>query len=437
MRLLIVTDAFPPRCGGSGWSASHLAKGLARAGHDVRVVEPSPGLTGVRTRRYEDIEVCNFGFVFRDVPYLRSILREKVLARRLREFLKRELGTRPVDLVHAQHLLSASPAVAAAKAVGVPAVVTVRDYWPRCYFTTAHVGGESCPDCSVSKMLRCMREKSPRGYLAGIPMIPYMRKSVRRRQMVLREADAVVAVSGYIADRVVRPIVGEDRTHVIPNSVDLAEILRVSREASQNELPERFLLFAGKLNALKGALFALEILQRLRHRVTLLMLGQGVDAPEIERRAAERRLDVRLLPWVDNAEVLRIMRRATLVLVPSLWPEPLSRTVTEAMAVGVPIAATDSGGIHDQLVHGESGLVLPRDAGLFAQAVDRLLEDPPAAERFVAAARARVQEGFDHSVVLPKLESVYRGLLERGKSAADRWSSEQRSHINFDWERSE
>jgi glycogen synthase len=422
MRLLIVTDAFPPGCGGSGWSAFHLAKALVQRGHDVRVVEPRPGPTGVQRRRFDEIEVCNFGFYFHDVPYLRSILRDEVLAGRLSEFLKRDLETQATDLVHAQHMLSAAPSVAAARAVGIPVVVTVRDHWPRCYFTTAHVEGESCPDCRLRKMLRCMREKSPRGYLAGVPMIPYMRRNVRRRQVVLRQANAVVAVSGYIADRVVRPIVGVDKTHVIPNSVDLAAVLRVVEETPRTELPERFLLFVGKLNALKGAMFVLDMLACLRHRVTLVMVGEGVERGRIERRAAERGLDVRLIPWVDNAEVLRIMRRAALVLVPSLWPEPLSRAITEAMAAGVPIAATDSGGIHDQLVHGESGLVLPPDARLFAEAVDAFLEDPAAARRFTVAARARIEAAFDHSVVVPKLESVYRGLLECRRLVANRGS---------------
>jgi glycogen(starch) synthase len=419
MRLLIVSDAFPPGCGGSGWSTFHLVKALARAGHEVRVIVSSPGLAGMRTRRYEDVEVGDFGFAFRDIPYVRSVLREQLLAQRLGKFLAREIRTQAIDLVHAQHLLSVRPSIAAARAVGVPAVVTVRDYWPTCYFTTAHVGGESCPECSLSKMLRCMREKSPRGYLVGVPMIPYMRRIVRARQVALRQADAVVAVSDYIAGRVVRPIVGDERTHVIPNLIDAAEVLRVSRETPNTELPERFLLFAGKLNGLKGAAFAVEIVERLRHRMALVMLGDGPDRLEIERRAAERRLDVRLIPWVDNVEVLRIMRRASLVLVPSLWPEPLSRTVTEAMAVGVPIAATDGGGIHDQLVHGESGLILPPDAGIFAAAVDEVLQDPASGRRFAAAARARVEASFDLRVVLPELESVYRRVLEQGGRPAN------------------
>jgi glycosyltransferase involved in cell wall biosynthesis len=384
----------------------------------------------VQKRRFEDLEVINFGYHFRDVPYLRSILRGEVLSRRLQEFLQRDLETRSADLVHAQHVLSAGPSVAAARAMGVPVVVTVRDHWPTCYFTTAHVDGESCPDCSLPKMLRCMREKSPRGYMAGVPMVPYMRRTVRRRQAVLRRADAVLAVSGYIADRVVRPIVGDGKTHVVPNSIDLPAVLRITQETPHTELPERFLLFVGKLNALKGAIFALDVLAYLHHRVPLVMVGDGEDRHRIERCAADRRLDVRLTPWVDNAEVLRIMRRAALVLVPSLWPEPLSRTVTEAMAAGVPIAATDRGGIHDQLVHGESGLVLPPDARRFAEAIDAFLEDPSAIHRLTGAARARIEATFDHSVVLPKLESVYRTLLERGTPIADRGSAQASSDRN-------
>jgi glycosyltransferase involved in cell wall biosynthesis len=232
----------------------------------------------------------------------------------------------------------------------------------------------------------------------------------------------VVAVSGYIADRVVRPIVGDEKTHVIPNSIDLAAVLRIVEEAPRAELPQRFLLFVGKLNALKGALFVLDVLARLRRRETLVMVGEGAERRTIERRASERGLDVRLIPWVDNAEVLRIMRRATLLLVPSLWPEPLSRAVTEAMAAGVPIAATDSGGIHDQLAHGESGLIVPPDPERFAESVDAFLDDP-GAQRFVVAARARIAAAFDHSVVLPKLESIYQRLIDRSGPLVDRRSS--------------
>ncbi len=376
----------------------------------MRVIKPQAGLSGIAMRRYEEVDVTEFGYVLHDLPVLRSVLRDEVLARRLAAHLVRELRERPADVVHAQHVLSAPPSIAAGRAAGVPVVVTVRDYWPTCYFTTASIDGAQCPACGFRGMLRCMREKSPRAYWAGVPLMPYMRRNVRRKQQRLRQAAAVIAVSRYVADVVVRPIVGEAATHVIPNSIDADEVCRVAAEAPACELPNRFLLFAGKLNPLKGAGFALDVMSRIRHSVPLVMVGEGTQRPAIERRAREERLNVRFLPWVDNREVWRIMRRASVVLVPSLWAEPLSRTVTEAMAAGAPIVATDRGGIHDQIADRESGLVLPADPARFAESIDTLLDDPAAGERYVAAAKRRVETVFDDRVVLPQLEALYRAV---------------------------
>jgi len=51
LKILLVTDAFPPVCGGSGWSTYELARGLRSGGHDIAVVQPKPGTTGVRRAR--------------------------------------------------------------------------------------------------------------------------------------------------------------------------------------------------------------------------------------------------------------------------------------------------------------------------------------------------------------------------------------------------
>jgi glycosyltransferase involved in cell wall biosynthesis len=413
MRVLIVTDAFPPHCGGSGWSSFHLTEALIRAGHDVRVIQPTAGRSGIGARRYEGVDVTEFGYVLHDVPYVRSVLRDEVLARRLAAHLVRELRERPADVVHAQHAISASPAIEAGREAGVPVVVTVRDYWPTCYFTTASADGAHCPQCGFRGMLRCMKEKSPHSYWAGIPLMPYMRRNVRRKQQRLSQAAAVIAVSRYIADVVVRPIVGGAATHVIPNSIAADKVHRAAEEPPTSALPERFLLFAGKLNVLKGAEFTLDVLSRIRHSIPLVMVGEGSQRPVIERRAREERLDIHVLPWVDNREVWRIMRRASLVLVPSLWAEPLSRTVTEAMAVGAPVAATDRGGIHDQIEHLQTGLVLPPEPAPFAAAIDALLDDPRARERYVAGAKRRVEAIFDDRVVLPQLEALYGNVGAR------------------------
>jgi glycosyltransferase involved in cell wall biosynthesis len=427
MRVLIVTDAFPPGCGGSGWSTFHLARALAARGHALRVVKPEANLAGVGRRELDGIPVADFGYALHDVPYVRSFERDLRLGQRLERFLAAELEAWPADVVHAQHTLSAPPAIAAAARLGLPSIVTVRDYWPVCYFTTAHVEGAFCPDCSFAKMLACMKGKSPRAYWAGIPLMPYMRRIVRRKQRALAAADAVIAVSEYVAAHAVREIVGAARTHVIPNPIDAAEVERVAATPPAFELPERFVMFAGKLGRLKGAWLALEACGEIGTRgAVLLMVGDGPDRAALEAAARSRGLPVRFLPWVDNRDVWRIMRRAAAILVPSLWLEPLSRTVTEAMAVGVPVLATDRGGIHDQIRHHESGAVLPAEPAAFAAEIDRLLDAPALGRSWAQHAREAITARFDDAVVVPRIEALYAHAIEGTRGLSERRAGGER-----------
>ena len=120
---------------------------------------------------------------------------------------------------------------------------------------------------------------------------------------------------------------------------------------------------------------------------------------------------MRFLPWVENHEVWRIMRRASAILVPSLWHEPLARTVTEAMAAGAPILATDRGGIRDQIRHHESGAILPPDPEAFAGEIERLRADPAIGQSWMQRARTAVASRFDDRVVIPQIEELYSGLV--------------------------
>jgi glycogen synthase len=415
MRVLIATDAFPPYCGGSGWSTFHLSRALAARGHAIRVVKPEANLTGVRRREYEGIAVAELGYPLHDIPYVRNFERERWLARTFERFVAAELAESPADVVHAQHALSTPPAIAAAARAGIPAIATVRDHWTVCYFTTAHVEGEFCPSCGFEKMLACMKGKSPRAYWAGIPLMPYMRSAVARKQRALRGAYAVIGVSEYIASRAVRPIVGPERTRVIPNPIDVAEVERVAETAPPFELPGRFVLFAGKLSRSKGAWLALEASAGVRERgAELLMVGDGSDRAALEAAARERSLPVRFLPWLDNRDVWRVMRRAAAVLVPSLWPESLSRTVTEAMAAGAPVIATDCGGIHDQIRHHESGAILPESVPAFAAEIDRVLADPALGRAWAEGARHAVAARLDDAAVVPRIEALYAEAAAAG-----------------------
>src|SRR5688572_24195103 len=134
MRLLIATDSFPPKCGGSGWSTYELARGLRSRGHRVRVVKASSGVRGSeRTTTFDGFEVIDYRAFAPPVPGVRNYFKNERLYRGLAKRLGGLIADEKIDIVHGQHVLSCVPAVEAAKRARVPAVCTIRDYWPVCY----------------------------------------------------------------------------------------------------------------------------------------------------------------------------------------------------------------------------------------------------------------------------------------------------------------
>jgi trehalose synthase len=148
----------------------------------------------------------------------------------------------------------------------------------------------------------------------------------------------------------------------------------------------------------------------------LLYAGPAVEAvaddPEGERvlreaialRAelpldARRRLHLATLPMDDpeeNAIMVNALQRHASVIVQKSLAEGFGLTVAEAMWKARPVVASRIGGIQDQIVHGESGLLLddPNDLAAYGAAVARLLADEPLAERLGRSARARVRDRF-------------------------------------------
>src|SRR5258705_10092185 len=107
MHILLTTDAFPPICGGSGWSTFELARGLRAVGHRVSIVRPRPGEpAGVRLAQYDDFTVHELGGYAPRVPYLRNYFKNERLAPPLAPWLGGFIRAQAGRLLHAQPVAS-------------------------------------------------------------------------------------------------------------------------------------------------------------------------------------------------------------------------------------------------------------------------------------------------------------------------------------------
>ncbi len=128
---------------------------------------------------------------------------------------------------------------------------------------------------------------------------------------------------------------------------------------------------------------------------------------EAKRLGLEGRLELR--PFLED--VSGLMAEATVVVSPSVLPEPFGLVLLEAMASGRAVIASDDGGPREIVVDGETGLLVPPgDVDALAAALDRVLSDPAFAERLGAAGRRRARERFSIESTVARLSELYEEL---------------------------
>lgn len=245
---------------------------------------------------------------------------------------------------------------------------------------------------------------------------------VRLERRLARRTDRVIAVSHATADDLVRlGVASERRLVVVPPGVELAPLLAIEGRSgvlrSVCGAGEDTVLVGvlGRLAPVKRPELALEVFSMLaaRHpRAELVYIGDGS-----ERRALERR--IRALPEPLQRRVHMVGARADIaavladldIVLSTSRSEGLPVALVEAGAAGLPVVATDVGGVAEVVAHERTGF-LGRDATELAFGLDQLLLDPSLRRASGQRARLRVAKRHSGEELARRLEAVYRAVLE-------------------------
>jgi glycosyltransferase involved in cell wall biosynthesis len=238
-----------------------------------------------------------------------------------------------------------------------------------------------------------------------------MRANLRTKRTTLSRAGAVIAPSHAIANdlRTRAPELANTPLFTIPNPVDMTRLDYVHQHAAR-PMPGPYALYAGKLATNKGVQFLLQAYADAGVNWPLVIAGDGPLRETFEAEARTRNIDVRMLGWLPREDTLGWMRHAELVAFPSYGPESLSRVLIEASALGVPIAAMDTGGTRDIVHPGLTGL-LSADPEAFSRDLHALFTDARLRSSLGEQARVHAHATFSASSVAERVEHVYRGLL--------------------------
>jgi len=321
MRILFLTDRFPPQIGGVAVSSARLACGLAARGHVVHVAslnaEVEPG--SVQSETADGVVVHRLGGL--EEPDLALQLADRIIGH-LHERVR-------FQLFHG-HGVTPSGYLAA--------------YFARRFGAVSYISARG--------------NDVDRGMFnpAQLPFVLW----------ALEHADAIGCVSRELAEKV-RALSGREDAEYTPNSVDTA-LFRP--KAPDPALCEPFgdaplLGFVGELRFKKGTHFLLDAFRTVRAAgpAKLLLIGglRGEDRSFLRhylRQYPDLRPDIYVIDYVhDREQLVEYYNLLDLVLVPSLW-DGMPNSLLEAMACGRVAIASDAGGIRDAVQHGETGFLL-------------------------------------------------------------------------------
>jgi glycosyltransferase involved in cell wall biosynthesis len=242
-----------------------------------------------------------------------------------------------------------------------------------------------------------------------------LRKLVDRR-IVGPYSDAVIAVSEADRRRMIERVgMPADRVVLIPNGISTPQpedgaAIRVELGFGQ-DVPI-LVLTAGlrPQKAIDVMLEAMGLLRSAQPDVQLLIVGPG-DPTQLRARAAGIGVDDVVTFTGTRGDVAQILAASNIGVLSSDF-EGMPLAVLEYMAAGLPVVATDVGGVPEIVDHGRSGLLVPpRDPVALSGAIDTVLSDRSMARSMGAAGRARQQREFSAELMADRVYCLYDSLL--------------------------
>lgn len=262
-----------------------------------------------------------------------------------------------------------------------PSVTFVHTYIGTCISgTKTHMRPEPVA-CSREFGPACLAMYFPRQCGGNNPLTMLRLYGVqKRRHTVLRKQTVVITHSEHMRNELAR--------HGIAASVISFPISMPDVDGSGPVAPANDILFAGRMDAVKGGILLLNALPQIRRALNQPLRaqcsGDGPDRPQWEQRARQieaedSQISIGFPGWSDEAQLSAQMQRSRLLVVPSVWPEPYGSVGMAAARYGVPAAAFAVGGIPEWLhdgVNGHLASATPPTAAGLAEAILQCLRDP-------------------------------------------------------------
>jgi glycosyltransferase involved in cell wall biosynthesis len=235
---------------------------------------------------------------------------------------------------------------------------------------------------------------------------------LRRRDAMKREVQLIITVSAYLRRQLLAKGWPADRTVVLHRGID-TDLFTPDGAPSLTARTPR-VLAVGRLMDFKGTVYLIRAMTQVQREIPtaeLIVAGAGPLRGPLESEARQLGVRAQFIGQVGPEIIRARQAEAQLYCMPSVLSatgqrEGLSNALLEAMASGLPVVASDSGGIPEAV--GDAGFLVPeRDVAALAARIVALLSDATMRERMGAASRERVMRHFNLRRQIARLEDLY------------------------------
>lgn len=226
-----------------------------------------------------------------------------------------------------------------------------------------------------------------------------------------KNVDAFVAFSQYMQLELEKD--GIESFH-IPNATRLFDYVPLDSDS-------KIVAYVGRLEKVKGVDYLIKSISEVKAmvpKIKLIVAGIGDHEAALKDLVTELHLEdnVNFIGQQNRDQLYELYKKSSVIIVPSIWPEPFGKVGIEAMSVGRPVIASNVGGISEWLTDGETGyLVPPADPNAIAKNIIKLLSDPQLLHTMSLKSRKRAED-FSIEAHAEKIIRLYEDVIEKHNS---------------------
>ncbi len=246
-----------------------------------------------------------------------------------------------------------------------------------------------------------------------------LRLEMERR--LIKQVDRIIAATSEERAQIIRHCgATSGQVQVIPCGVDLRRFTPYERKRAREQLGWKqdspVLLFAGRLNPFKGPDLLLRAADMMREKAQVVIVGgkktDDLEIQQLRQLAADLRIAKRVhfLGARPQQELPMLYSAADITVIPS-YHESFGLAAVESLACGTPVVATRAGGLTTIIKNGETGYLVPRSPGFFAERLDALLQQPELLEKMRQAARPSALQ-YSWKRVAELVRETYENVIE-------------------------